>query len=134
MEAVAVSVDATRRRKLKEIGPLWISFRAPGQLRRLGALDFGFREIHEAAAFKFDGCHFVTGGQVLERHEPEFTPAQRSKYLAIGYPLDGFEYKWRDNVTVPENLGFAGVVAPRETFAKEGLAINSHVALPSSWE
>jgi hypothetical protein len=100
-----------------------------GRARDEDILDYAFMPISESDASALDGCQFLRGDQILLRETPTFTPPLRSKYLAIGYPLNRFNYSWKTNATAPELGRFIGVIAQRDRFAKHKRLVESHLLL-----
>ncbi len=110
----------------------WVSIPGPfvvTKYREDDLMDFGFRLVEDELAEKLDGCHFLTANQIGEKDEPDFRPPNRSKYLAIGYPLNRFEYRWRDQVTTPKNLSYLNTAAQLKLYSDLGVTPKTHVLI-----
>lgn len=110
-------------------GPFVVNKLPPSGNREDDLMDFGFRLVEDELAEKLDGCHFLTANQIGEKDEPDSRPPRRSKYLAIGYPLNRFEYRWRDQVTTPKNLSYLSTAAQPKLYTDLGVTPKTHVLI-----
>lgn len=76
--------------------------------------DFAFHRISDAEASEMDGCTFLTANQVVTRDEPVFASPMRSKYFALGYPLNRFKMNRPQKSTTQKTILYTGAVASPE--------------------
>jgi hypothetical protein len=100
---------------------------APKGGREEDHFDFAFRRLTPAFANDLDGCVFLSADRVAIRDDLRFDPPNRSKYLAVGYPLNRFELLRGSRTTVPKNLSFTGALASKEEYLAAKLDPSSHI-------
>lgn len=92
-------------------------------------IDIAFKRLQPDLADQFDGCHFLTADQIATTDRPVFTPPHRSKYTALGWPLNRFSYSRAARTTTPKNLAHTGAIASPAEYARVRLPIETHVAI-----
>ncbi len=96
-------------------GSSWLdigrAFTMPHDSADRDVYDFAFHRIADDAVNKLDGCQFVEPTQMLVDDEPRFDPPNRSKYFALGYPLNRFETDTRTKTTFPKSLSYLATIA-----------------------
>ncbi|MGD0992895.1 MAG: hypothetical protein ABR998_10530 [Gemmatimonadales bacterium] len=102
---------------------------APGARRESDSADFAFLPVSEMDAGELDGCQFLTGSQTLLRETVAFDPPRRSKYLAIGYPINRFNFDRKHNATVPLLGRVISTTATREEYAAHRRSPETHVLM-----
>lgn len=89
--------------------------------------DFAFRQVSESEAALFDGCMFLTATQIAMRDQPVYEPPYRSKYLALGFPLNKFKLNRPLKVSTQKSVAYTGTIKPIEQHRSIGLDPTSHI-------
>ncbi len=76
-----------------------------------------------------DGCLFLQANQVLTRERVTFRSPTRSKYMALGYPLNRFNHDRKKNSTTPELGRIVGAIAERDRFDAHRRRPETHLPL-----
>jgi hypothetical protein len=101
---------------------------APGGDRDADHVDIGFGKVSAAAAAALDGCHFLGASQVTVSEKLQFDGPSRSKYLALGYPLNKFEFKRYANRTETPNLSLLANIVPEADHLALKVSVETHIA------
>lgn len=102
---------------------------APPAGRSADIYDFAFKRLTDSEADRLDGCRFLGESEIACGDEIVYTPPHRSKYVALGYPLNKFCMDRVERKTNAENLAYSGTAAPREMYAKLGLSSATHIVV-----
>lgn len=105
------------------------TFTMPREQRDQDFFDFAFHRVDDVTAAKFDGCAFLTADNVITRDEPVFQPPYRSKYFAVGYPLNRFEMDAKRKVTTPKTLMYTGAIATPQQYLAAKRDPRQHIVL-----
>jgi hypothetical protein len=112
--------------KWVEIGTF---FRVPAHEKARDHFDFAFCRVSDSKASAFDGCEFLTAQQIAAKDVPVFQSPYRSKYLALGYPLNRFKMNRATKTTTPKNLAYTGAIATPEQHRVAGFDPRTHVVM-----
>jgi hypothetical protein len=123
----------TMRRWLELEGP-WIVSPAPNGDREADIVDGAFRHVTPEFADTLDGCSFLREDQQSLVEQVNFVPPHRSKYVAMGYPLNAFKYRRYSRTTVPQTLSYIGNIASPQSYVEQKLPVNANLALDFEWD
>jgi len=117
-----------------EIPGPWTVNRPSGGNREGDTIDIAFRHAPNAFAEQLDGCTFLSADQQATTEQVRFNGPYRSKYVAIGYPLNAFKIKRYSKTTVPGNIAYAGGIASPDSYINEKLSATANLVLDSKWD
>lgn len=112
--------------KWAEIGTFFRVIEAPKEREHF---DFAFCRISDAKAREFDGCEFLTADRIAINDIPTFQSPHRSKYLALGYPLNRFKMNRATKTTTPKNLAYTGAIATSAQHGSAGFDPRTHIVM-----
>jgi hypothetical protein len=107
-------------------GPFHVSA-APNGNREEDVYDFAFQHVDADFASRLDGCAFLTADQISTDDTLEFTAPFRSKYMALGYPLNQFKLRRGGKTTATPALSYIGAIAPLSDYQRVKLHPATHI-------
>ena len=107
-------------------GPFRVN-QPPARGREYDAIDLAFRPLDADIADQLDGCRFLLASELATNDTLEFTPPRRSKYLALGYPLNRFKNDRRLRQTSQSNVAYTGTLVSQHLYRQAKLTLNHNI-------